>query len=275
MSDDVASHYAPDDGGILVDLISERLRRAGLPQSGLPTTVLAPLDEFHLRGREATLEVGAGLGVGAGDRVLDLGSGLGGPARTLAETYGCDVTGIDLTPAFSEAAADLSRRVGLDGKTSFQTGDATALPFADARFDAAITVHVAMNIAAKDRLYAEARRVLKAGGRFSIYDILRGDGGEPHFPVPWARDASLSHLATPSEMQDLLAQAGFALDEVDESTDRSLGWLEARLRKAAEQGPPPLTFALFLGADFQAMMANLRRNLAEHRVRTVRYLCRA
>ena len=181
MVDRVVSHYT--GSGDLASQIAESLRSAGKDISRLTTADLAAVDEFHIRDRKATLELAQSLNLSATTLVLDIGSGLGGPARTLAETYGCRVTGIDLTQAFCDAAATLSGWVGLSDRVTFQQGDATSLPFADAHFDAAMTIHVAMNIASKDQMYAEARRVLKRGSRFGVYDILQGEGGEMLFPV--------------------------------------------------------------------------------------------
>jgi ubiquinone/menaquinone biosynthesis C-methylase UbiE len=234
-----------------------------------------PVDEFHLRGRGATLALADAMGVNAGMAVLDIGSGLGGTARTLAEVYGCSVTGIDLTPSFCEAAGELSRWTALDDRTTFRVGDACALPFDDDSFDAAITVHAVMNIADKAAVYREARRVLRRGGMFTAYDVLQGEGGDVLFPVPWARDPSISHLATPSEMRELLAAAGFELlDEVD-STEESLAWFQQLSARIAENGPPPVSFGVFLGTTFSEMAANQVANLSERRIRTVSYLCRA
>lgn len=227
MVDAVASHYVGSTdaaGDALAARIAEALGRAGKDLDELTLEDLAPVDEFHIRGRKATLEIGKALGVDAGAHLLDIGSGLGGPARALAKAHGCRVTGIDLTPAFCEAATVLSGWVGLADRLAFRQGDATALPFPDASFDAAMTLHVAMNIAAKDRMYAEARRVLKPGGRFVAYDVLQGEGGEVVFPVPWAREPSISHLATPGEMRELLAGAGFGILAEEDSTEESQGW---------------------------------------------------
>ena len=138
--------------------------RAGLDRTTLRPADLAPVDEFHIRGRAASLEIVEALDLTADSHVLDLGSGLGGPARTLAELTGCTVTGVDLTPEFCEVATALSEWTGLSDRTRFQVGDATATGLPDAAVDAALTVHVAMNIADKPALYAEAFRVLRPGG---------------------------------------------------------------------------------------------------------------
>jgi len=269
--DEVAKHYA--GGGDLAAVIADALRKAGKGVDTLSTVDLAAVDEFHIRGRKATLELAGALDLDAASHVLDIGSGLGGPARTVAETHGCRVTGIDLTEAFCDAATTLSGWVGLDNRVAFQQGDATELPFPDHAFDAAMTIHVAMNIAARDKMYAEARRVLKSGGRFGIYDILQGEGGGVHFPVPWAREPSISHLVTPEAMTSLLTTAGFTILQVSDSTEESQHWFEAMAARTAGGATPAVTFQAFLGNDFPAMARNQVRNLQERRIRTVSYVC--
>jgi ubiquinone/menaquinone biosynthesis C-methylase UbiE len=273
MTGDVASHYSESDA--LAESIAASLRAVGIDPESATTAVLAGVDEFHIGGREATLALATPLGLTAASEVLDIGSGLGGAARTLAEEFGCSVTGIDLTPSFCAAANELSRWTGLDDRTSFRVGDACALPFDDDRFDAAVTIHAVMNIPDKPAVYREARRVLRPGGTFAIYDVLQGEGGDVLFPVPWAREPSISHLATPEETRDMLASAGFELlDELD-STDDSLAWFRTLSARIQEKGPPPVSFGVFLGDDFPQMAANQVANLAERRIRTVSYVCRA
>lgn len=272
MTAQVEAHYGT--GGDLAARIAESLKAAGKDIAALKPEDLAAVDEFHVRGRKATLELAERMALAPGARVLDIGSGLGGPARTVAAATGAHVTGIDLTESFCAAAAEMSRWVGLGERVAFRQGDATALPFEDASFDAAMTIHVAMNIAAKDAVYAEARRVLKPGGIFAVYDILQGEGGPVLFPVPWAREPSISHLATPGEMRALLGGAGFALLEESDSSAESLAWFQAMAARL-QQAAPPVTFQVFLGADFPAMARNQVRNLAEDRIRTVTYFCRA
>ncbi|MEP9348635.1 methyltransferase domain-containing protein [Xanthobacter sp. KR7-225] len=276
MTDAVARHY--QTGGDLVRAIADALRTAGKDPARITAADLAGVDEFHVRGRAATLELAGFLRLDAGSRLLDIGSGLGGPARAMAEACGCHVTGIDLTPAYCAAATALSAWVGLADRVDFSAGDATALPFADAAFDAAMTIHVAMNIAAKDRMYAEARRVLKPGGRFVAYDILQGEGGEVLYPVPWARTAAISHLATPGAMAALLEGAGFTLLETHDSTAAGQLWFErlaARGSGRAAADGPALTPALLLGDDFAQMARNQVANLRERRIRTVTFVCAA
>jgi ubiquinone/menaquinone biosynthesis C-methylase UbiE len=273
MVDKVAGHYS--GGGDLASAIAETLRRAGKDIDQLTTADLGTVDEFHIRGRKATLELAQSLKLSTTSNVLDIGSGLGGPARTLAETFGCRVTGIDLTQAFCDAALTLSEWVGLSDRAAFRQGDATSLPFADGEFDAAMTIHAAMNIRSKDKMYAEARRVLKPGDRFGVYDILQGEGGEVLFPVPWAREPSISHLATPDAMPLLLKGAGFSIVEVHDSTEESQRWFEEVAARMAQATTPPATFQSFLGHDFPEMARNQVKNLRDRRIRTVSYVCQA
>jgi ubiquinone/menaquinone biosynthesis C-methylase UbiE len=268
---DIVSHYA--GAGDLISAIRGALTGAGVDVAGISTVALAPVDEFHIRGRAATVEIAEALAVDADATVLDIGSGLGGPARTIAEVVGCDVVGIDLTPEFCEAATELSRWTGLGDRTHFTVGDAMSLDHADASFDAVMSVHVAMNIADKAGMYREARRVLKPGGRFVVYDVLQGPGGEVHFPVPWARDSSTSHLATPEQMRALLAGAGFTVIAEADSSAASREWFAAMAARIAESGPPPVTFAAFLGSDFAEMARNQVANLTEDRIRTAMFVC--
>lgn len=272
MADEVEQHYAGSGG--IADAIADALRAAGRDLDTVTTSDLAAVDEFHIRGRAATREIAGALGVGEGSRVLDIGCGLGGAARALAELLGCHVTGVDLTPAFCEAAAELSRWTGLAELTSFRVGDATALDLADASFHAAVTIHAAMNIPDKPAVYREARRVVRPGGAFVVYDVLQGEGGDVQYPVPWARDPSISHLATTEQMRSMLTGAGFEVVDEHDSTEQSLEWFRAVAADAAAGNRPPVTFAVFLGDDFAEMARNQVTNLAERRIRTVTFTCR-
>jgi ubiquinone/menaquinone biosynthesis C-methylase UbiE len=268
---EVSKFYGGPGG--LVAAIESALDAAGVDRATLRPADLAPVDEFHIRGRAATLEIIDALRLDADSQVLDLGSGLGGPARTLAELTGCAVTGVDLTPEFCEVATALSEWTGLADRTHFRVGDATATDLPDASVDAALTVHVAMNIADKPALYAEAFRVVRPGGRFVVYDVLQGEGGDVRYPVPWAKDASTSFLATPGEMRELLAAAGFDIVAEVDSSEESLAWFQQVRARIEQEGPPPVTFAAFLGDSFGQMAANQVTNLAERRIRTVMFTC--
>jgi ubiquinone/menaquinone biosynthesis C-methylase UbiE len=267
----VEQHYGISD---LADKIANSFLASGKVLSCLTTTDLAPVDEFHVRGRKATLELMARLEVVAGSHVLDIGSGLGGPARALAENYGCRVTGVDLSPEFCDAARQLSQWVGLADKVTFSQADATDLRHDANTFDAAMTLHVAMNIARKDILYANVHRVLKPSRIFAVYDILQGEGGEVLYPVPWARDPSISYLATQTEMRTLLEGAGFHIVSEEDSTEASETWFKQSAAKMAGSASP-VSLRQLLGSDAARMAENQVRNLTERRIRTVMYISRS
>ena len=262
---DVETHYTRS---VIGETILAALAAAGRDIEHLTIEDLAPVDEFHSRRRLATVELAALLAPSARDHVLDIGSGIGGPSRYLAATFGCRVTGLDLTAEFCRVAADLSRRTGLAGRVEYRQGDATAMPFADASFDLAWLQNAAMNIAARDRLYGEIRRVLKPRGRFALQDVTSGPGGTPHYPVPWARDSSISFLVSPEATRGQLEAAGFRILDWQDKTGIAIAEGQAERAKATEnpQPPPALGIHLILGEDFGAMMKNSARNLEERRI---------
>jgi ubiquinone/menaquinone biosynthesis C-methylase UbiE len=272
-ANDIDAHYS-GNGDLLARIIAG-LVSAGKALETLTPSDLSTVDEFHIRGRAATLELARLMRLSAGSAVLDIGSGLGGPARTVADAFGCHVTGIDLTEVFCATGLAMSQWVGLDDKVTLLKGDATEMPFADKSFDTAMTIHAAMNIAAKDRLYAEAKRVLRPGGIFAVYDILQGEGGDVVYPVPWARDRATSHLATPEDMRRLLSDAGFSImDEID-STGRSQAWFEETLARVTPKRPRMTAAQIILGETYGPMAENQISNLAERRIRTVAFICGA
>jgi len=226
---------------------------------------LAPLDQFHMGGLAATVAVAARVAPRRGARVLDAGSGLGGPARYLAETFGAEVEGVDLSPDYVAVAELLTERAGLTGQVTFREGDLTRLPFENARFDLVWTQHVAMNIADRAGLYGELRRVLKPGGRLAFYDPIAADGHpELIYPVPWAVSAETTTLLTAAETREVVESAGFRVATLEDVTEEAFGW-------AAQQGPPAQPGAVnagtIVGARMAEMAANFGKNLREGRVR--------
>jgi MPBQ/MSBQ methyltransferase len=266
----VSDHYTH---GNLLDAIDAALAKAGKNPAKPSLQDLAPVDEFHVRGREATTELGALLGLLQDQMVLDVGSGLGGPSRQLAVAYKCHITGIDLTDEYCRVATALASRLGLSDRVSYRQGNALAMPFADRSFDIAYTQHVAMNIADKAALYREIARALKPRGRFGIYDLLQGQGGSVLFPVPWAKDGSTSFLASPDEMRKLLTDAGFEITNWNDTSEIGKEWFKALNKRLTETGPSPLGFQVLLGADFATMAKNQVRNLVEGRILPTEIIC--
>ena len=258
-------HY---DSNGLIGRLRDALAESGLSGRRLSAVDLAPLDQFHTRGMAATVELAEAAGSAATDTVLDVGSGLGGPSRYLAASFGCNVVGIDLTQSFVEAATMLSQLTGLGDMVRYQCADALAMPFADASFDVAWSQHVAMNIADRPRLYAEIHRVLKPVGRFAVYDVVAGSGEALHFPVPWSGGPDTSFLLRPDVMREVLERQGFRVQAWVDRTADGIAWVRQQQQARAEAGvaKPILGLHLAMGPDFPRMSANLGRNLLEGRV---------
>ena len=257
--DEVRDHYRATG-------LTERLKTAltvfGPDEQRLTPQQLATLDQFHTRGLAATAELAKLAGITADLSVLDVGSGLGGPARFLAATYGCRVTGVDLSEPFVDAARYLTERTGQSERVSFETASAPELPFDDSYFDIVLLQHVAMNIADRARLYREFRRVLKSGGRLAIYDVV-SNSGDPHYPVPWARTPATSFLLTAAATREAIEPAGFrTLTWQDDSEDAKTWFTQLRA-----SGPlPSPNLGVVMGPDFVQLTANLGRNLMEGRL---------
>ena len=259
----IQTHYTRADlGGVILTA----LEKAGKDINHLTPEDLAPIDQFHIRGRAATLELARAAGLDASKHVLDVGSGVGGTSRCLAKEFGCRVTGIDLTDEYCRAASMLSAKTGLAHLVDYRQGDATKLPFDDQTFDVVWTEHVAMNIPDKTRLYKEMHRVLKPGGTLAIYDVLAGPSGPVLFPVPWARTPDTSFLVSPTELRTLLEEAAFTITDWSDTTEAARAWFVTLAEKIQKEGLPSLGFHLLLGADFKVMAQNQGRNLQEGRI---------
>jgi SAM-dependent methyltransferase len=253
----IVEHYATS--GLLARLESA-LRADGADPARPTIEALAPYDQFHGRGLEATEDMASLILVRPTDHLLDVGSGLGGPARWLSTRFGCRITGIDLTPEFCAIAEHFTRLIGLDARVHFQVGNALAMPFDDGTFDGAYSMFVSMNIADKARLYREICRVLKSGGWLVLSEIARGQKGDVMYPTPWAATAAESFLSTVDDTRKGLRGAGFEVEQVKNDLQRALDF-GARSRAMVERGdkPPYRANTLIHGDAAGATLANVAR----------------
>jgi ubiquinone/menaquinone biosynthesis C-methylase UbiE len=268
----VAKHYTH---GALEGAILKALKSAGKDIDKLISGDLSGVDEFHLGWHAVTVELAKDLGFKRGMEVLDAGSGIGGPARYFAEAHGCRVTGIDLTPEFVDVATSLTRRCGLSDKVSFQQASALALPFEAGTFDAATLIHVGMNIKDKAKLFAEVRRVLKKGGRFGVYDVMRMEEKDIPYPMPWAMTAETSFVEPPDTYRKLLAAASFTIESETNRRHLVLKLGQEMREDAAKQGSPALGLSALLGPAAKERLANVTATLEGGTIAPIEMIARA
>jgi SAM-dependent methyltransferase len=268
----ISAHYTRGD---LLSRLEAALAEDGADPRRPSLEALAPYDQFHGRGLEATEEMAAQVRAAPGHHLLDIGSGIGGPARLFAGRFGCRVTGIDLTAEFCEVARHVTRLVGLEDRVAFELGNALAMPFGDATFDGAYSMNVTMNIADKGAFYREACRVLKPGAWLLLSEVVRGEGAEPDYPMPWAATADSSFLSTLEETRSGIEACGFEV-AILRSTMEEARAFSARSRAVVERGgkPPHRAVMLIHGESARRIMANSTRALMEGRVVPIEVVAR-
>ena len=270
---DISSHYSRGD---LLDRLNAALADDGADPAHPSLEELAPYDQFHGRGLAATEELAGLMQARPSDHVLDVGSGIGGPARYVASRFGCRVTGIDLTTEFCEVARHLTRLLGLDSRVAFEAGDALAMPFPDGCFDGAYSMNVSMNIADKGALYREIHRVLKPNAWLLLSEIAKGEGGDLDYPTPWARSAGTSFLSTPAATRSGLVEAGFEVIRMHSTRDDALAFGDrSRAMVARGEKPPHRAVVLIHGEGVaRQAMANVARALADARIDPIEVIAR-
>jgi len=267
----VARHYAH---GSLEETILNALAAAGKDVNRLTPKDLAPVDEFHVGGRPATVAFAEQFGLRPGMRLLDIGCGLGGAARYFAQEHGCQVTGIDLSGEYVDVANALAALVGLGERVSCQAESALNLPFAPGSFDAAYMLHVGMNIENKAKLFAEVRRVLAPSGLFGIYDVMRLAAGELSYPVPWASGPESSFVADAASYRRLLVEAGFEVLKERDRRDFALEIFQQMRARAGAGGPAPLGLHIVMGASAGQKVKNMIGDITSGLIAPTEMICR-
>ena len=260
MSNDraVSEHYLHGD---LLKAIQAAIPRLGKTLDSITIEDLAPVDEFHIGGRQATEHFVGQLNISEQDHILDVGCGLGGASRYVANRYNNHVTGIDLTEEYIETGNALCAWVKLDQHISLHQGSALSMPFQDETFDGAYMMHVGMNIDDKARLFNEIYRVLRPGACFGVYDVMRDKHGELTYPVPWATEKSTSNLAAPDQYKHALENAGFVVSKENNRREFAVDFFKRLAEKVAADGGLP---ALGLHTLMQQSTAVKIKNMIEN-----------
>lgn len=270
INQEISDHYT---NGILLENIRNAIVKLGKTTDTIGVDDLAPVDEFHIGGRLASEGFLSQLGLTPDIHVLDIGCGIGGPARFAASIYGCKVTGVDLTEEFIQTGNELTKWVGLSDQISLQQGSALSMPFQAESFDAAYLFHVGMNIADKATLFAETNRMLPAGAVFGVFDIMQVGDGALTFPVPWASTPEQSAVAGLAEYKALLNAAGFEILAERDRTDFALEFF-AKLMATNADGPPILGLHLMMGPSIKEKIPNMVAGFATRHVAPVELICR-
>jgi ubiquinone/menaquinone biosynthesis C-methylase UbiE len=249
----------------LAQAMLDGLAAAGKDLDALTVDDLAPLDQFHGGGKAATQRRARLAGLEPGTRVLDVGGGIGGPARTLAAEFGCRVTLVDPTEAYVRASETLTAKLGLTDRLTHRVGSALDLPVEDGSFDVVWTQNSGMNIEDKERLYAELYRVLRPDGRLAIQEPMAGPVQPIIFSIMWAEDASISFLRSPAEMRAVIVAAGFRVRAWDDVTGETSPTASGALNHSIQR--------LVMGDRLQTFNEPNRRNNDEHRLVSVQAVC--
>ncbi len=268
----ISQHY--DKNGLETNILSA-LNKVGKEMSQLTLTDLAALDELHIGGKSATRALASKSGLNTGSLVMDVGSGLGGPARTIASEFGYQVIGLDITEAFCRMARLLTKSVKIAETVDFLNGDALQMPFKQKVFDGIWSQHCSMNIPDKDRLYSEYHRILKRGGRLLIHDVVAGSQSPVFYPVPWAHDQSLSFLVSETDLKNQVTKAGFSELFWQDISQNALDWFEKQKTNRVKEKQPVFNQKMVYGENLLSMVRNIIKNLQEDRIRVIEcILCR-
>ncbi|GGG83147.1 type 11 methyltransferase [Salipiger pallidus] len=266
----VSDHWGKGD---VYARILEAMKLAEIDPNFATIEDLAPVDHFHARGFAGTVDLADVLPIQEGDRLVDIGCGIGGPARYLAKRFHCHVDGLDITEPFVEAAERLSMLVGMEDMVEFRHGDGQKLPYKNEAFDGGYAQHVTMNVPDRDAFFADAFRVLKPGAFFALTEHGLGEVWEPHHPVPWSEDGTGAHLMRPSDTVAALERAGFSRIQVTNTGAKYLQGYRAAIERSEKGEAPVFGVHILLGELAPQIVRNAARNIEEDRTHPVQIVC--
>lgn len=266
-----ALRYYEHDGCDPTQVVLDALRDAGRDTDRIAIDDLAGLDEFHALGRPATMALAELAEVERDALVIDIGAGLGGPARFLASHFGANVMAVEPTARFRAACAELTRRAGLAERLSVADGTATNLPVADGSMDVAWMQAVSISVPDKDAMAREIARVLRPGGRLAFFDTTSGPTGEPYFPLPWADGPEASFLVPADELRRVFEGAGFEIVAWNEQEQALAEIGQRQFEPSVSSAAVGLSLLL---PDFESRMANIGRSIGEGRLRLLQAVLR-
>ena len=269
-SKSISEHWGTGD---VYARIMKAMQAASISPDAVTVEQLAPLDHFHACGFPATVELADALPIQPGHHIVDIGCGIGGPARYLAQRFGCRVSGVDITQPFVEAANRLTTLLKMERQVEIELGDGQHLPYGEAMFDGAYTQHVTMNIADRALFFGEAFRVLRPGAFFAVTEHGLGPEGSPHYPVPWSEDGSGSYLVRPADTVTYLNEVGFVDVKLEDTGAKYLQGYRRAIELAAQGAVPPLGVHVLMGQMAPEKTRNAARNIEERRTHPIQIIC--